>query len=121
MGSAIGSRKLTVSAPKILHPGVRTLVRVLLSGGGNETLRNVRLKLTVPHGWEVLPLGSVSRGALLPDAAFTAKFMVTPPVGVVTQYVTLYGSAKLSYRNCAHGNVHCGDDRDGAVTVLLKP
>lgn len=121
MGSAIGSRKLMISTPKILNPGVPTLVHVSLSGGGNETLRNARLKLTVPHGWQVVPVGPVNSGTLLPDAAFTAKFMVTPPVGVVAQYVTLYGSASFSERDCAHENVHCGDHRDGAVMALLEP
>ncbi len=120
VGAAIGSRQVTISAPKTFKPGVRTLVRVSLSAGGNETLRDVRLSLTVPGGWKVTSIGRVIRRALRPSAAFTAKFAVTPPVGAVAQYVTLYGTATLSTRSCAHGEAHCGEDRDGAVTALLE-
>ena len=121
MTAAIGSRQVTISAPKTFKPGTRALVRVSLSAGGNEILRDARLSVKAPGGWRVVPIGSVTRRTLTPNAAFTAKFAVTAPAGDVAQYVTLYGTANLNLPHGAHREAHCGDDRDGGVTVFLDP
>ncbi len=122
MGKAIGERQVTVSAPKTFKPGTRALVRVSLSSGGTETLRDASLSLKAPGGWTVVPVGPVTRGKVAPNAALTAQFAVTPPSWGVTQYVTLYGTADLSHDACTHGATDCvGARRDGGVTVLLGP
>jgi beta-glucosidase len=122
MGTAIGDRQVSVSAPKSFKPGSRSIVRVSLSAGGNETLQDASLSLKVPGGWHVVPVGPVSRAKVAPNAPLTAQFAVTPPSWGVTQYVTLYGTADLSHAACAHGAAHCaGAHRNGGVTVLLSP
>ena len=122
MGKTIGDRQVTVFAPKTFKPGTRALVRVSLSSGGTETLRDARLSLKAPGGWTVVPVGPVTRGKVAPNAALTAQFAVTPPSWGVTQYVTLYGTADLSHDTCTHGANGCeGARRHGGVTVLLDP
>ncbi len=122
MTTSIGDRQVSVSAPKTFKPGSRSMVRVSLSAGGNETLADASLSLKAPGGWRIVPVGAVSRAKLAPNAAFTAQFAVTPPSWAVTQYATLHGTADLSHAACAHGAAQCvGVDRDGGVTVLLGP
>lgn len=121
MSTAPGSRSLIVSAPRTLKPGVRTVVHVTLSAGGTETLRGVRLHLSVPGSWRLVPLSPLTRLALAPNAKLTANFAVTPPVGIVTRYVTLYGTATLSSKVCQPHALHCADARHGALTVLIEP
>ncbi len=112
METAIGSRQVTVSAPKTFKPGTSTVVRVSLSAGGNETLHGVHLSLQAPGGWRVAPLDGTTRNELAPNAMAAAKFAVTPPTGAVTQYVTLYGTADLSQGACLGGDTHA--DANGA-------
>jgi len=114
----IGSRRVTVSGPKIFKPGMRALVGVSLTAGGDEALEDPRLSLRAPGGWRVVPLGPVS-ASVAPNEALTAKFAVTAPAWGTTQYVTLYGSADLSGGACAHGAMHCGEERNGDMAVLL--
>jgi len=122
MTTSIGGRQVRVWAPKTFKPGIRAQVRVTLSAGGNEMLKDARLSLTAPGGWRVVPVGPVSVGKLAPNAAFTAQFAVTPPSWGVTRYVTLYGTADLAHDACTAAAAPCaGARRDGGVTVLLGP
>ncbi len=141
MVNSIGKRRVTVAAPKVLKPGTRAIVRVVLSAGGNETLHDVRLRLRAPGGWRVKTIGTAAYPLLGPRAAVTAKFAVTPPPHAVTQYVTLAAVADLSHGACVGkvgeqglheapppanerravrpDGVRCGAARRGGEIVLL--
>ena len=142
MRESIGNRQVTVSAPKTIKPGTRTVVSVSLSAGGNETLHDVHLSLKAPEGWHFVAIGHKSSGDVTPGQGLTEKFAVTPPSDTVTQYVTLYGTANLAQGACKVGEMmhqspashhhgkwaahppatwtsHCGVRRHGGVTVLL--
>ena len=101
MVNSIGNRRVTVSAPKVLKPGVRTLVRVMLSAGGNEALHEVRLRLRAPGNWRVETIGTAVYPVLASNEAAVAKFAVTPPPHAVAQYATLLAVADLSHGTCA--------------------
>ncbi len=137
MVKSIGDRQVTVSAPKTLHPGARTLVHVLLSAGGNETLHDVHLCLRAPGGWHVEPVGTTVYRVLTPNETAAAQFAVTPPSDTVTQYVTLSAAAELRRGRClpkagsqgpseaslptqAEG-LRCATVRRGGKVVLLGP
>lgn len=102
---AIGGRAVTVASQKVFQPGVRAVVNVSLSPGGNETLHGAHLTLQAPGGWRVVALGGGARATLKPSQGFTAQFAVTPPAKAVSQYVTLYGTAVLS----RHARRHAGE------------
>ena len=142
MKQSIGNRQVTVSAPKAMKPGTRTVVSVSLTAGGNETLHDVHLNLKAPGGWHVVAIGHKTNSDVAPSQGITEKFSVTPPSDAVTQYVTLYGTAHLAQGACKvsemmhqspashhHGKwaahhrttwtSHCGVRRHGGVTVLL--
>ena len=106
MKTAIGERRVTVSAPKTFKPGIRAVVRVSLGAGGGETLRGVHLGLKAPGGWQVVPLDRTTRREVAPNEMATAKFAVTPPSWAVTRYVTLFGTAGLSHEACSDGDTH---------------
>ena len=144
MTRSVGDRQVAVSAPKVIKPGARAVVRVSLSAGGDETLHGVRFALQAPGGWQIAPLGRVTRDVLAPGEADSAEFAVTPPAWAVAQYVTLYGTADLSPDACAGEHTQpgrltarasdhhrrpmaadgaqCGAvRRHGGATVLLAP
>ena len=121
MTRSIGSREVSVSAPKTFKPGVRSAVRVTLSAGGTETLGEASLSLKTPGGWLVTPFGAVTQAKVGANKAVTVKFAVTPPSWAVAQYVTLYGTADLSSGECSGANRCCVARRDGGVTVLVSP
>ncbi len=121
MTRSIGSREVSVVAPERVRPGVSTEVSVTLSSGGTERLRDVILGLKAPGGWQVTPTGMVAHSEIAPNVAVATKFLVTPPKFAVGQYVTLYGTATFAHEQCAKLEGHCGDKRDGALTVLLEP
>ena len=120
MVSSIGHRAVLVSAPKTFTPGVRSEVSVTLSAGGTETLGEVSLSLKAPGGWRVTPMGAVTRSKVTPKTAVTVTYAVTPPRWYVTQYVTLYGTADLSGKQCPGANTPCVARRHGGVTVLVN-
>jgi beta-glucosidase len=79
MGTTVGSRQVTVSAPSTMQPGQAAVVRVTLTAAGNATLNAVRLALQLPEGWTAKPTGPTNFGSVAPGQAPTATFMVTPP------------------------------------------
>ncbi|HZE16729.1 MAG TPA: glycoside hydrolase family 3 C-terminal domain-containing protein, partial [Mycobacterium sp.] len=105
MKQSIGNRQVTVSAPKTMKPGTRTVVSVSLSAGGNETLHDVHLNLKAPGGWHVKALSQKASGDVAPSQVVTEKFAVTPPSDTVTQFVTLYGTANLAQGACKAGDM----------------
>ena len=109
MESSIGDRRVSVSASPTFKPSVRTVVRVVLSAGGNEVLHGVTLRLGAPGGWRIRPIGKTTYGTLSPRAAATADFAVTPPSWAVSRYVTLFATARLAKGTCVGG----GADRSG--------
>jgi uncharacterized membrane protein len=121
MTRSIGSREVSVSAPKTFKPGVRSEVGVTLSAGGTETLGEASLSLKTPGGWLVTPFGAVTQAKVGANKAVTVKFAVTPPSWAVAQYVTLYGTADLSSGECSGANRCYVARRDGGVTVLVSP
>ncbi len=121
MTHSIGSRVVSVSAPKSFRPGVLSEVSVTLSAGGTETLGGVSLSLKTPGGWRVTPRGAVAQSKVAPNKAVTVKFAVIPPSWAVAQYVTLYGTGVLSGGKCSGANTNCVARRDGGVTVLVRP
>jgi beta-glucosidase len=121
MVRSIGSREVSVLAPKTFKPGVRAEVSVTLSAGGTETLGEVSVSLKAPGGWRVTPFGAVAQSKVAPKTAVTVKFAVTPPKWAVAQYVTLHGTADLSGGECSGANTHCVARRDGGVTALVSP
>ena len=121
MRRSIGSRAVTVSAPKIFKPGARAEVSVTLSAGGTETLGEVNLGLKAPGRWRVTPFSAVAQSKVAADKAVTAKFAVTPPSWAVARFVTLRGTADLSAAGCASANTQCMARRDGGETVRVSP
>ena len=95
MTNAVGERRVVVSAPATLRPGEAGTVKVVLTAGGDETLADVRLRLTAPEGWQVEPIGATTQSAVAPPASASASFRVTPPAWAFAENVTLYGSAQL--------------------------
>ena len=51
MTSTPGARQVTISAPSTVSPGKAFRVKVTLTAGGGETLRNAQLALQLPPGW----------------------------------------------------------------------
>ncbi len=121
MTRSIGGRAVTVSAPKIFKPGVRSEVSVTLSAGGTETLGEVSLGLKAPEGWRVTPFTTAVQSKVAATKAVTVKFAVTPPSWAVAQFVTLNGTANLSAGESSGANTHCVVRRDGGVTVQVSP
>lgn len=101
MNTAIGNRRVAVSAPRSVTAGQSGMAAVTLSAGGNETLNQVSLALSAPGGWRVVPLASTVRNHLLSGETITVPFEVIPPSGAVAQNVTLYGTANFSPGTCA--------------------
>lgn len=140
MDTSIGDRRVSVSAPSTFKPGARVVVHVTLGTGGNEALNRVELRLRGPGGWRIEPLGETTYGTLAPHATATATFVVTPPSWTVSQYVTLFGTARLSTGSCSTdavashlnspvatdshsytGTAQCrGTRRHGSETVLVQ-
>jgi len=104
-----GDRQVVVSAPSTMHPGQTAKVKVRLTRGGDETLRNVELALQLPQGWSARPLGRTYFRRLGPDQVATVKFAVTPP------------SWAPSTNSVVHATADLGPDaqREDGVTVTV--
>ncbi|HJS94309.1 MAG TPA: glycoside hydrolase family 3 C-terminal domain-containing protein [Solirubrobacteraceae bacterium] len=109
INSTPGARQVVVNAPRTMQPGKTAKVRVRLTKGGDETLRNVQISLQLPEGWTAQPLGQTSFRRLAADQAATVKFAVTPP------------SWAPSTNSVVHGTADLGPDaqREDGVTVAV--
>jgi beta-glucosidase-like glycosyl hydrolase len=100
--SSTGARQVTLTAPKSLIPGQTNVVKQTVTAGGNQTLRSVRLSLSLPTGWKVQPISKVSFGTVAPGTKLTASWAVTPPASAqvtldrVVGMVTAAGSVSIS-------------------------
>jgi beta-glucosidase len=90
-----GARQVVLSAPRTMHPGKTAKVKVRLTKGGDETLRNVQIALQLPQGWTAQPLGPTSLRRLAPDQAATVKFAVTPPSWAPSTNSVVHATAEL--------------------------
>ncbi|MGN6868049.1 MAG: glycoside hydrolase family 3 C-terminal domain-containing protein [Solirubrobacteraceae bacterium] len=104
-----GDRQVVVNAPSTMQPGKTARVRVRLTKGGNETLRNVQISLQLPEGWTARPLGQTSFRRLAPDQVAAVKFAVTAP------------SWAPSTNSVVHATADLGPDaqREDGVTVTV--
>jgi len=90
-----GARRVSVSAPSTMTPGEKSNVTVTLTGGGSETLHNVRLALQLPDGWTVRGNGQKVFGQVKPRRAVAATFVVTPPSWAPSTNSVVHATADL--------------------------
>jgi beta-glucosidase len=109
MATAVGRRRVMITAPARLRPGESGTVTVTLTAGGDETLYGVRLRLVAPEGWTVEPAGPPPGETVPPTARLSARFRVRPPAGLIAQDAVLYATAP------------CGSPRSAGATVQLRP
>jgi beta-glucosidase len=93
--STPGARQVVMSGPGKAKPGKAFEVRVTLTGGGNETLHNVRLALQLPAGWKATPVSKTVFATVGPDQAPVATFEVTPPSYSPSLSATVHATATL--------------------------
>jgi beta-glucosidase len=74
-----GARQVVIHAPSSVTHGQTFTVRVRLTPGGNETLRNVRIALQLPDGWTARAVRRPSFRRVRPDEVPIARFRVTVP------------------------------------------
>lgn len=122
MTRVLGERRVVVTAPRAMQPGVPGAVHVTLTPGGDETLDRVRLDLTAPSGWSVAPLGQSTQTTLAPGASVSASFRVVPPTWTFAEDVALHAEAKIGSGACSAPDTMClGVHRDGAAIVRVQP
>jgi beta-glucosidase len=90
-----GARQVVISAPRRIHPGQTKTVKVRLTKGGDETLRDVRIALQLPQGWAAQPIGQTSFGHLASGQAAVVKFRVTPPSWAPSTNSVVHATADL--------------------------
>jgi beta-glucosidase len=98
-----GARQVSVSAPATLAPGRAVRVTVTLDAGGNQVLRSVRLALQLPQGWRARPDGPTVSGQVLPSAAVTATYTVTPPADAVSAGYVMHATATMGAASRENG------------------
>jgi beta-glucosidase len=103
-----GARQVTIHAPRRIKPGHSAMVRVRLTRGGDESLRDVMISLQLPQGWTQRVIGP-SAFNLPPRQAAVATFKVTPP------------SWEPATNEVVHATAQLGPDaqRQAGVTVAV--
>jgi beta-glucosidase len=94
-GQAVGTRRVTVSAPQSVRPGNVVTITLTLSRGGTETLPFVAFSLPMPEGWLVRPLGPSTFTHVTPAQAPSARFAVEPPSWWPATNVPVHASASI--------------------------
>jgi len=104
-----GARQVVIQAPSTMQPGQTSAVRVRLTRGGNEALRNVRISLQLPQGWTAREVRRSTFPRLRPGQAPTVTFRVTPP------------SWEPATNEVVHATAQLGPDaqREAGVTVTI--
>ncbi len=102
-----GARQVVVHAPRVIAPGQSGTVRVRLTHGGTETLRNVIISLQLPQGWSQQAITRSAFRRLSPQQSALAVFQVTPP------------SWEPATNEVVHATAQLGPDaqREAGVTV----
>jgi beta-glucosidase len=90
-----GARQVQVHAPGTMQPGQASTVRVRLTAGGDETLRNVIISLQLPQGWTAQAVGPTAFSRLNPKQAAVAKYKVTPPSWAPATNSVVHATADL--------------------------
>jgi beta-glucosidase len=93
MTSTPGARQVTISAPSTVSPGKAFRVKVTLTAGGGETLRDAQIALQLPAGWKVT--GPVTFGTVRAGQAPVATFEVTPPSYSPSENEVVHATATL--------------------------
>ncbi len=87
----VGARYASLQAPSAIDVGSSAMVTATVVNRGDYPMRDTRVRLSVPSGWTVTPVGRVP-SAVAPGQTVTERFRVTVPAGVQP------GSAQLTAR-----------------------
>ncbi|MFF5922410.1 NPCBM/NEW2 domain-containing protein [Streptomyces flavochromogenes] len=71
----------TLTVPSVAAPGQAFTVTAALGNGSSRPWSSAALALRAPAGWTVQAITATTAGQLVPGAAFTAGWQVTPPAG----------------------------------------
>ncbi|HWE11119.1 MAG TPA: glycoside hydrolase family 3 C-terminal domain-containing protein [Solirubrobacteraceae bacterium] len=94
--ASVGARQVRIQAPRTMHPGRASTVKVRLTTGGNAVLPRVRLALQLPQGFRVRIVRRAVFTGLRRRQSPVAMFKVTPPRYAQPENVTVHATADLS-------------------------
>jgi beta-glucosidase len=105
-----GARQVVIKAPATIQRGRATRVRVRLTAGGNETLRNVTIALQLAEGWTARAVNGPTIRRVRPGEGPVVTFWVTPPIWAPVTNAVIHATAQL------------GPDaqREAGVTVTVR-
>ena len=79
VAATTGTRHVTLAAPAHAQAGTPFTVTATLTSGGNLTVAEARLAVSVPLGWQIKPASPATAATLAPGQAMTASWHVTAP------------------------------------------